>query len=60
MDDNQDKTGTDPEERAFSGHPDHPPEDSDQPAAENQELLREDGIKGENGRTKAAPAPETK
>lgn len=31
----------DPEARAFTGHSDHPPAESDQPAKENQELLRE-------------------
>jgi len=30
----------DPEERAFSGHPDHPPASPDQPVEGNQELLR--------------------
>lgn len=30
----------DPEERAFTGHPDHPPASPDQPVAGNQELLR--------------------
>ena len=29
----------DPDERAFTGHSDHPPEQPDQPAEENQELL---------------------
>ena len=31
----------DPEERAFSGHPDHPPGEPDQPAEGNEELLRD-------------------
>lgn len=31
----------DPEERAFSGHPDHPPASPDQPLEGNQELLRQ-------------------
>lgn len=30
----------DPEERAFTGHPDHPPASPDQPVEGNQELLR--------------------
>ena len=30
-----------PEERAFSGHPDHPPSNPDQPLEGNQELLRQ-------------------
>jgi len=30
----------DPEERAFTGHPDHPPASPDQPVDGNQELLR--------------------
>lgn len=29
-----------PEERAFSGHPDHPPSSPDQPLEGNEELLR--------------------
>ena len=33
------ENGDNPEERAFTGHPDHPPEEADQPAEENQELL---------------------
>lgn len=33
--------GRDPEERAFTGHPDHPPAQPDYPAEDNQELLRE-------------------
>jgi len=32
-----------PEERAFSGHPDHPPAVPDQPLEGNRELLRGDG-----------------
>ncbi|HEV2080557.1 MAG TPA: hypothetical protein VGR19_11765 [Allosphingosinicella sp.] len=31
----------DPEERAFTGHPDHPPASPDQPVEGNQELLRQ-------------------
>lgn len=31
----------DPEERAFTGHPDHPPASPDQPVDGNQELLRQ-------------------
>ncbi|HEX8214544.1 MAG TPA: hypothetical protein VF582_03625 [Allosphingosinicella sp.] len=31
----------DPEERAFTGHPDHPPSTPDQPVEGNQELLRQ-------------------
>lgn len=31
----------DPEERAFTGHPDHPPATPDQPVEGNQELLRQ-------------------
>ena len=33
----------DPEERAFSGHPDHPPRAPDQTPEANQELLGENG-----------------
>jgi hypothetical protein len=32
---------SDPEERAFTGHPDHPPASPDQPVEGNQELLRQ-------------------
>ena len=46
MDDNRQAKG-DPEERAFTGHPDHPPAESDQPAEENQELLRGEPEGGE-------------
>ncbi len=31
----------DPEERAFTGHPDHPPASPDQSVEGNQELLRQ-------------------
>ncbi len=34
--------GRDPEERAFTGHPDHPPAEPDHDTQDNQELLRED------------------
>jgi hypothetical protein len=33
----------DPEERAFTGHSDHPPSEPDQTAEGNQDLLREGG-----------------
>ena len=48
MSDDQKRTGagTDPEERAFTGGADMPPEQPDQPAEQNQELLR-DGSEGE-------------
>lgn len=44
----------DPEERAFSGHPDHPPATPDQPVEGNQELLRgaeqqQEGAGGDGG-----------
>jgi hypothetical protein len=39
----------DPEERAFTGHPDHPPSTPDQPVEGNQELLRQsDDLEGED------------
>ena len=41
----------DPEERAFSGHPDHPPQVPDQTVEANQEL-----IGGNDGPEKDAPA----
>lgn len=31
-----------PEERAFTGHPDHPPSTPDQPVEGNEDLLRRD------------------
>lgn len=34
------RAGTDPEERAFTGHSDHPPEQPDQGLEQNRELLR--------------------
>ncbi len=37
----------DPEERAFTGHPDHPPGEPDQSAEANEELVREGGDSGE-------------
>lgn len=37
------KTGGDPEERAFSGQPDHPPADADQSPDKNKDLLRGGG-----------------
>ena len=40
---------SDPEERAFTGHPDHPPSTPDQPVEGNQELLRQaDESEGED------------
>ena len=47
---------SDPEERAFTGHPDHPPSTPDQPVEGNQELLRqaEDAAGGGEG-----PQPRT-
>ena len=40
--------GGDPEERAFTGHPDHPPAQPDHEAEDNQELLRTGEGEGEN------------
>jgi hypothetical protein len=54
MDDRQkpasDETPATPEERAFTGHPDHPPSSPDQTLEGNEELLQrpEDG-EGEAG-----------
>jgi len=41
----------DPEQRAFTGHPDHPPSTPDQPVDGNQELLRqpEDSVDAQAG-----------
>jgi hypothetical protein len=41
-----DKNQNDPEERAFTGHPDHPPGEPDQSAQSNEELLREESESG--------------
>jgi hypothetical protein len=51
MSEDKDAPGQNPEERAFTGHPDHPPEEADQPAAGNQELLnqQESGESSESG-----------
>lgn len=38
-----------PEERAFTGHPDHPPATPDQPVEGNQELLRRGDADDEEG-----------
>jgi hypothetical protein len=50
----------DPEERAFTGHPDHPPSTPDQPVEGNQELLRQsdesEGGDGDAGSEAAGPA----
>ncbi|MBA3677341.1 MAG: hypothetical protein H0W74_08060 [Sphingosinicella sp.] len=35
-----------PEERAFTGHPDHPPASPDQPVEGNEELLRREDEPG--------------
>ena len=43
----------DPEERAFTGHPDHPPSTPDQPVEGNQELLRQ----GEDVAEESNPGP---
>jgi hypothetical protein len=42
MSQNSDQGGADPEERAFTGSPDMPPQQPDQPAEANQELQRKD------------------
>lgn len=47
----------DPEERAFTGHPDHPPSSPDQPVDGNQELLRRPEESGEEGADEAAGHP---
>ncbi len=51
MSEDKDASGQNPEQRAFTGHPDHPPEEADQPAAENEELLnqQENGESSESG-----------
>ena len=41
--------GGDPEERAFTGHPDHPPAQPDYEAEDNQELLRTREGDGDGG-----------
>jgi hypothetical protein len=41
MDRNKNQPEPNPEERAFTGHPDHPPANPDQPVEGNQELLRQ-------------------
>jgi hypothetical protein len=40
-----------PEERAFTGHPDHPPATPDQPVDGNEDLIRreEDEVEPEEG-----------
>ena len=43
----EDKDQNEPEERAFTGHPDHPPGEPDQAAEANQDLLREGSDPGE-------------
>lgn len=45
--------GRDPEERAFTGHPDHPPAEPDHDAKDSQELLREED--GQGGGTQDGP-----
>jgi hypothetical protein len=46
-----------PEERAFSGHPDHPPSAPDQPLEGNQELLRHPGEREEASTSEAEAQP---
>ena len=55
MDDNK----QDPEKRAFSGHPDHPPRQADQPPEGNEELLRDGGESqdGERGGEEGGKSP---
>jgi len=47
----------DPEERAFTGHPDHPPASPDQPVEGNQELLRQGEDGAGDGASTDGPAP---
>ena len=50
---------TNPEERAFSGHPDHPPCAPDQTVEANQELLRQpDGDEEADVHREAVDKPE--
>jgi hypothetical protein len=42
----ENRNPNDPEERAFTGHPDHPPSEPDQSKEGNQELLQEEGESG--------------
>ncbi len=46
----------DPEERAFTGHPDHPPASPDQPVEGNQELLRQGEDSADDGTSPDGPA----
>ena len=49
----------DPEERAFTGHPDHPPASPDQPVEGNQELLRQgDESADQSGSSDGPAAPD--
>lgn len=53
-DDQQDPAALqNPEERAFTGHPDHPPANPDQPLEGNQELLRQSDEDSEEGEDSA-------
>lgn len=42
----------DPDERGFTGHPDHPPHEPDQDRGANEELLRDGGGQKRPGTSK--------
>jgi hypothetical protein len=46
----EDNDRDDPEQRAFTGHPDHPPGEPDQSAAANKDAMR-DGDSGDGSGT---------
>ena len=54
----RDDAPADPEGRAFSGGPDMPPAEPDQPASGNEELLRGERDPSEDAGDEAKDAPE--
>jgi hypothetical protein len=58
QDQNRETGSADPEKRAFTGSADAPPEQPDQPAEENEELLRpEEGAERQDQTPAADPNP---
>ncbi len=59
MNDRQDQRQDDPEERALSGNPDHPPQQADHRPDSDREILRQGGEEEEEeAAVSGKPAPD--
>lgn len=58
MSDRQEQRQDDPEKRALSGSPDHPPQQADHRPDNDREILRQSGEEDEEAAVSGKPAPD--